>query len=124
MNKLTKEQVLRLHSLMIDTTGGLDGLRDEGLLDSALLSADQTFEGLDLYPSTLIKIARIAFNLIKNHPFIDGNKRIGTYIMLNLLALNGLEIDFSIDEVIKIGLDLASGEMSFEQLVETIINHY
>jgi death-on-curing protein len=109
---------------MIDTTGGLDGLRDEGLLDSALLSADQTFEGLDLYPSTLIKIARIAFNLIKNHPFIDGNKRIGTYIMLNLLALNGLEIDFSIDEVIKIGLDLASGEMSFEQLVETIINHY
>lgn len=88
MITLDKEQIKRLHKKLIDATGGLDGLRDEAMLESALSAAFQTFDGRELYPSTTSKIARIAYSLVCNHPFVDGNKRIGTYVMLMLLELN------------------------------------
>jgi len=121
MITLSKDQIMRLHKMQLDATGGLDGIRDEALLDSALSSAFHTFGGVDLFPSTAAKIARIAYGLVSNHPFIDGNKRIGTYVMLVLLELNNIDVDFTDDDIIHIGLNLADGTMSDEQLLELIL---
>ena len=121
MITLDKEQIKRLHKKMLDATGGLNGLRDEAMLDSALSVAFQTFDGVELYPSTAAKIARITYGLVCNHPFIDGNKRIGTYAMLMLLKLNHLEADFTDDNLIYIGLELASGKMDDKQLLDLIL---
>jgi len=123
MITLNKDQIKRLHTMQIDATGGLDGIRDEAMLDSALSSAFQTFGGVDLFPSNEAKIARIAYGLVSNHPFIDGNKRIGTYAMLVLLELNGIEIDFTDDDIIRIGLEMASGKMTDTQLLDMILEH-
>jgi death-on-curing protein len=123
MITLSKEQIVRLHENLIATTGGADGIRDEGLLDSALESAFQTFDGEELYPSIAAKVARITYGLVSNHAFVDGNKRIGTYAMLVLLEVNHIEADFTDDEIVKIGLDLANGTMSWEQLMTVIIAH-
>ncbi|MDR3295641.1 MAG: Fic family protein [Clostridiales Family XIII bacterium] len=79
MITLNKEQVIRLHQKLLQATGGLDGIRDEGLLDSSLQSPFQTFDGAELYPSTATKIARTAYSLVCNHPFSDGNKRTGRF---------------------------------------------
>ena len=121
MITLGKEQVKRLHKKLLDATGGLDGIRDEGLLDSALSVPFQTFDGIELFPSTVAKIARIAFGLVCNHPFLDGNKRIGAYVMMVLLELNHIEADFSDDDIIRIGLELASGKMDETQLLALIL---
>lgn len=120
---LSNEQVKRLHQRLIAETGGIDGLRDEGLLDSALASAFHTFDGEELYPSTAAKIARIAYSLICNHPFVDGNKRIGTYVMLVLLELNHIQAEFSDEDIIQIGLEVASGVMNDAQLLNFILAH-
>jgi death-on-curing protein len=118
---LNKEQVVRLHEKLLERTGGLDGIRDENLLESALSNPFQTFDGVELYPSTAAKIARIAYGLVCNHPFVDGNKRIGTYVMLVLLELNRIETDFSDDDIVKIGLELANGNMSNTELLGLIL---
>ncbi len=121
MITLSKEQVKRLHKKLLDATGGLDGIRDEALLDSALAAPFQTFDGVELYPSAAAKIARTAYSLVCNHPFVDGNKRIGTYVMLVLLELNHIKADFSDDDVIRIGLELAQGNMTDKQLLDIIL---
>jgi len=122
MIMLTKEQIKRLYDKMVDATGGLRGVRDEAALDSALSVAFQTFDGIELYTSTVAKIARIAYSLVSNHPFMDGNKRIGTYVMLVLLELNHIEVNFTDDDVICIGLDLASGKLNDKQLLDMILH--
>ena len=114
-------QVKRLHNKLLDATGGLEGLRDEALLDSALSAAFQTFDGNDLYPSTAAKIARVAYGLVRNHPFVDGNKRIGTYVMIVLLELNHIEAEFTDDDIIRVGLALADGTMSEKQLLDIVL---
>ena len=121
MIALNKDQVIWLHKKLLDATGGLDGTRDEAMLDSALSVAFQTFDDVELYPSTAAKIARIAYGLVCNHPFIDGNKRIGTYAMMVLLELNHIEVDFTDDDVICIGLELANGKMDDRQLLRLIV---
>lgn len=121
MITLDKEQIKRLHKKLLDATGGLDGLRDEAALDSALSVAFQTFDAVELYPSTAAKIARTAYGLVCNHPFVDGNKRIGTYVMMVLLELNHIDTDFTDDDIIRIGLELANGEMSDKQLLNLIL---
>ena len=121
MITLTKEQVIRLHAKLLTATGGLHGIRDEGLVESALASPFHTFEGEELYPSVVTKIGQIAYSLVCNHAFFDGNKRIGTYAMLVLLALNNIAVDFSDDDVIRIGLELTNGIMTQEQLLEFIL---
>ena len=108
---------------MLDSTGGLDGIRDEALLESALKSPLQTFDGVELYPSTTAKIARIAYSIVRNHPFADGNKRIGTYVMLVLLELNHIEVNFTDDDIIHIGMELANGKMGDKELLEFILEH-
>ena len=121
MITLNKEQIKRLHGKLLEATGGLDGIRDEAMIDSAISVAFQTFDEVEFYPSTAAKIARIAYGLVCNHPFIDGNKRIGTYVMMVLLELNHIEVDFTDDDIIRIGLELANGKMSDKQLLELIL---
>ena len=93
MIRLTKKQVLMLHTQLIESTGGSDGIRDEGLLDSALESPFQSFSGEELYPSIQAKAARLCYGLVKNHAMVDGNKRIGVHVMLVFLAVNGYELN-------------------------------
>lgn len=123
MKILTKLQVLRLHQDLIDVSGGSSEIRDEGLLDSALNAPFQTFDGTELYPAVLEKAARLGFGLIKNHPFADGNKRIGTHTMFVFLALNHMEIEYQDYELIDLILDIASGEKHEEQLFTWLQEH-
>jgi len=111
MIELSKEQIIKYHKIIIDETGGAYGLRDDGMLESALASAHQTFGGEDLYPSVTAKIARVAFGIIRNHPFIDGNKRIGTTTLVALLKANNIDVTFTDSEIVEIGLGIATGKM-------------
>lgn len=123
MKKPSKEQTIALHSMMIKQTGGIDGIRDEGLLDMALNSPYQTFDGNELYPSLQGKAARLCYNLISNHPFIDGNKRIGVLVMLVFLDINQIIINCSNEEIIDLGLGIASGKYDSSYIMEWIINY-
>lgn len=123
MIRLTEKQIISIHSSLIKATGGSDGVRDKALLDSALESPFQTFDGVDIYPALLQKAARLGFSLVSNHPFVDGNKRIGVHAMLVFLVLNGVEIICTQDELINVGLGLADGSMGFEQLFQWLSEH-
>ena len=120
---LSKQQVLCLHEQVIAETGGLPGLRDEALLDSALNAPFQSFDGTDVYPSIQQKAARLCFGLVKNHPFADGNKRIGVHVMLVFLALNGIELQYTQEELSDTILRLAAGELQLPDLQQWIISH-
>ena len=120
MIKLSQEKVLLLHELITKETGGDPNIRDTALLNSALESAFQTFGGQELYPTREEKGARIGFALIANHAFVDGNKRIGMFILLTFLEVNGVKIRPTVDDVIRVGLGVASGEMQYEDLLEWI----
>jgi len=115
--KFSQDKVLLLHQLITQETGGDSGLRGIGLLDSALESAYATFDGVDLYPSKEEKAARLGFALISNHAFVDGNKRIGMYIMLTFLEVNGLKARPTNEEVVRVGLAIAAGEMKYDGLL-------
>lgn len=117
MIKFSQEKVLLLHQLITEETGGDPGLRDFGLLDSALESAYATFDGNDLYPTKEEKAARLGFALISNHAFVDGNKRIGMYIMLTFLEVNGLRARPTNEEVVRVGLGVAAGEIKYDELL-------
>ena len=123
MKILKKRQILMLHSVLIAESGGSDGVRDEGLLDSAVNTPFQTFSGQDLYPTVLEKAVRLGFGLIRNHPFIDGNKRIGTHAMLVFLNLNSITLSYEDDELISTILSVASGEMDADGLLKWIQQH-
>ena len=120
---LTKKQVLQMHSQLIEQFGGEAGIRDEALLDSALQSPFQTFDGEDLFPSVQAKAARLGYGLIKNHCMIDGNKRIGAHSMLVLLALNGIELKYTQKELYEMILEVASGEKEYDDLLEWVLEH-
>ena len=120
---LTDDQIRLIHHNMIEETGGSDGIRDAGLLSSSAESPFQTFDGTDLYPTIFQKAARLAYSLINNHPFIDGNKRTGLHAMLVFLTLNGIELSYTQNELIDIGLALASGKMTFEELTVWLYEH-
>ena len=123
MIKFSQEKVLLLHKLLVEQTGGSDGIRDFGLLDSALESAYATFGGEDLFPTKEEKAARIGVGLVSNHAFVDGNKRIGMYVMLTFLEVNGIPIDATDEEVVEVGLRLAEGKMQYEELLQWIKDH-
>lgn len=123
MKRLNKEQVLRLHRDLIEEFGGSPGIRDEALLDSALAAPFQEFGGKVLFPSIEEKAARLGYGLIKNHAMIDGNKRIGTHVMLVFLVLNGYELDYTQKELYTTILGVASGKISYEELAEWIRSH-
>ena len=123
MIKFSSEKVKLLHQLMAQATGGSVGVRDEGLLDSAIEGAFATFDGVELYPSKEEKAAKLGYSLISNHAFVDGNKRIGVYVMLSFLELNGIRIEASDEDVIVLGLGAADGSMKQEDVLTWINNH-
>ena len=117
MIKLSQEKVLLLHRLITDVTGGDPNVRDLDLLDSALEAAFATFGGEELYPTVEEKGARLGFSLIANHAFVDGNKRIGVFVMLTFLEVNGVRLRPTNEELARVGLAVAAGEMKYEELL-------
>ncbi|MBO7385297.1 MAG: type II toxin-antitoxin system death-on-curing family toxin [Clostridia bacterium] len=108
---------------MAEATGGSVGVRDEGLLDSALEGAFAGFGDREFYPSKEEKGARLGYTLISNHAFVDGNKRIGVYVMLSFLEMNGIRIRCTDEELVHVGLSVAGGSMGYEELLEWVIEH-
>ena len=123
MTKFSKEKVLLLHQYIASETGGSVGLRDEGLLESALESAFATFDGREPYPTKEEKAARIGTSLVSNHAFLDGNKRIGMYVMLTFLEVNGVRLQCTDEEIVRAGLALADGSMGYDELLSWIREH-
>lgn len=123
MKVLSKRQILLIHEQLIRETGGSQGLRDEGLLESALAAPFQSFDGEDAFPSIYQKAARLGYGLIKNHPFVDGNKRIGTHIMLVFLALNDITLAYTQEELTQIILAIAASEKKYEDLLKWLLEH-
>ena len=123
MIKFSQDKVLLLHRLITEATGGDHNVRDTDLLNSALESAFATFDGKELYPTKEEKGARLAYALISNHAFVDGNKRIGMYVLLTFLEVNGIKIRPSNEEVARVGLAVAAGEMKYEQLLDWILEN-
>ncbi|MDE5763856.1 MAG: type II toxin-antitoxin system death-on-curing family toxin [Ruminococcus sp.] len=123
MIRLTKQQVMLLHKDIIAESGGSAEIRDEGLLDSALNAPFQTFSETELYPTLIEKAARLGYSLIKNHAFVDGNKRIGAHTMLVFIALNGIEVEYEDNDFIQLVLGVAAGEISDEQLLTWLKAH-
>ena len=123
MIKFSKEKVLLLHKLIAEETGGSIRVRDEALLDSALESAFAGFGDKEFYPTKEEKGARLGYTLISNHAFVDGNKRIGMYIMLTFLEVNGIRMDCTNDEVYQTGMCVADGTMGYEALLMWVKNH-
>ncbi|HEY9803549.1 MAG TPA: type II toxin-antitoxin system death-on-curing family toxin [Leptolyngbyaceae cyanobacterium] len=116
-------EVIELHRQIINQSGGALGIRDLGALESALAQPRMTFGGVELYPTIIDKASAIGFSLVMNHPFIDGNKRIGHAVMEVFLVLNGLEINASTDEQELIILSLASGQLEREAFTQWLRNH-
>ena len=120
---LSTEEIIELYDRMIEKTGGLHGLRDKGLLESAVFSASAGFEDIEQYPTVEEKAARLAYAITNNHPFVDGNKRIGILVMLVMLELNKISIEFAQYELIELGLGIASGNCDYSSVLAWIHNH-
>jgi death-on-curing protein len=120
---LTLAEVLELHRLVLAQTGGAAGLRDLGALEAAVAQPRQSFGGQELYPSLAAKVAALGFGLIANHPFVDGNKRVGHAAIDTMLLLNGAELRAPVDEAEAMILRVASGQASREQLVAWVGAH-
>ncbi len=118
MIKFNKERILLLYQMLVEATGGTYGIRDESMLESAIEAPYQTFDGKELFPSKLEKAARLGFGLVANHPFIDGNKRIGIYIMLSFLEVNGIHLEFTDEEIEDIALGIAADKYRYEDLLQ------
>lgn len=123
MIRLNKKQILILHSQLIEKFGGIKGVRDESLLDSALSAPFQSYGDEELFPSIQAKAARLCFGIVKNHAMMDGNKRLGAHTMLVFLELNGCHLEYSQDELIEIILGIASGKSVADDLLYWIIDH-
>ena len=123
MKIISVEDVILFHEKIIRATGGSDGVRDRGVIESALNRAQQTFDGQDLYEGIEKKIAVTCYSLIKNHGFVDGNKRIGVAVMLLLLRLNHFKVQYSQAELVELGLKSAAGEITEEEIEHWIQRH-
>lgn len=123
MIRFSKEKVLLLHKILAEATGGAVGVRDEALLDSALEAAYAGFGEKEFYPTKEEKGARLGYALIANHAFVDGNKRIGVYVMLSFLEMNGIRIECTDDELVRVGLSVADGSMQYEELLQWVLDH-
>ena len=123
MNWIRKEQVIAFHEKLIRRTGGSFGLRDEGILESCIYSPLQSFGGEEFYPSIIEKATRLSYLLVNDHPFIDGNKRIGALALLYILEENKIKYAFSDKELINAFLSLASGEITYKHFEKRVSRH-
>ena len=120
---LTADEIIMLHSKLLKATGGLPGLRDRGLLESAVLGVNTGFENMEQYPTVEEKAARLAYALIKNHAFVDGNKRVGVLAMLMTLKLNGVVLRYTQQELISLGLAAADSTAEYSKILEWSLRH-
>lgn len=120
---LLKDKIIKIHEQAIEETGGIQGIIDEGMLESALAAPFITFDGKDLYPTIIEKAARLGYGLVCNHAFVDGNKRTGAYAMLLFLNLNEVYLNYSQDDLSDVFVKIASNLASYEDLLNWIINH-
>ncbi len=120
---LTVEEILELHRLVLEQSGGLAGVRDLGGLDSAVAQPQMSFGGQELYPILAEKAAALGFSLVRNHPFVDGNKRVGHAAMETLLVLNGWELVADVNEQEQAILRLAAGGMEREEFTSWVRSH-
>ena len=123
MKYLELSYVIKLHEKMIAKTGGSSGIRDIALLESALENAKSTFHGIDLYPTVEEKCASICFSIINNHPFIDGNKRMGIFILLFLGEINGLQFQYTQQNLVELGQGIAAGSIKKTDLIDWMHKH-
>lgn len=123
MIKFTKETIINLHDMLIKQTKGCEGIRDEGMLESAVECAFATFDGQDLFPTTEEKGARLGLALVNNHAFVDGNKRTGTFVMLTFLDANGIKMSYTNEDVYSLGVSMATGEFKQENVLSWIEGH-
>jgi death-on-curing protein len=122
MRYLTLSEVLDLHRLILQQSGGMAGVRDMNALQSAIAQPEMSF-GQDLYPTLAEKAACLGFSIVKNHPFVDGNKRVGHAAMETLLVLNGHELNAATDEQEQTILQLAAGSLGRSEFTEWVRSH-
>lgn len=123
MKRLNKQQVTKIHSTLISQTGRIHGIRDDGLLESDLNASFQTFDGKDIYKTVQAKETKLGYFLIKNHAFVDGNRRIGILAMITFLKINGIESDCTDEELVELGLGIADGTINDKELLNWIISY-
>ena len=123
MNLLNKDDVIFFHREIVEETSGMTEVRDEGLLEAAIMDCFQSFDGEQLYPTMLEKAARLAYSLSKNHAFIDGNKRIAVVTMLAVLKIDDIILHYTQKELIQLGLEIADGSLDYMGIVNWINNH-
>lgn len=123
MNYLTTAQVLFIHSRLIAETGGASGIRDLALLESAVARPQATFAGEDLYPDICTKAATLMFGLVNNHPFLDGNKRVGIAAASLFLMRNGFRLAAGNDELEQFTLQVAHGDVTVQQITAWFVEH-
>lgn len=120
MIRLTREEIFIIHEQLIERYGGLHGVRDENILDLTLNAPYQTFGEIELYPGVIEKATRLCFGLVKNHPFYDGNKRIGAMALLATLNLNNFSVDTNSAELTEIILSLAAGSIDYDFFLQWV----
>jgi death-on-curing protein len=123
MKVLSKKQIIMMHEQLVNETGGMHGIMDEGLLESALAAPFQTFDGKDMFPSIYQKAARLGYGLASNHAFVDGNKRIGAHAMLVFLSINEIELEYTQESLYQLFVGIANGTMSYSDVLRWIIIH-
>ena len=123
MRYLTLNEVIEIYRRIIEQSGGSAGIANQGGLESALAQPRMSFGGQDLYPTIVEKASALGFSLIKNHPFIDGNKRLGHAALEVFLVLNGFEIEATVDEQERVILQLASAKLGREEFTDWLRCH-
>ena len=123
MRYLTLGELIELHRQVMEQSGGTDGIRDLGLAESALAQPQMSFGGKELYPTLAEKAAALCFSLVMNHPFVDGNKRIGHAAMETFLVMNGFELNADVDDSESVILRLAAGELERIPFTEWVVEH-
>lgn len=120
---LTIDEIIMLHDKLLKSTGGFSGLRDRGLLESAVFSVNASFGGVEQYPTGEEKAARLGYALITNHAFGDGNKRVGVLAMLMVLRLNDIALQYTQQELIDLGFGAASGNAGYQNILNWVLSH-
>lgn len=121
MIQITIDDVLKIHKLIVEANGEKVDVRDRGLLESSINSTYQTFGGKDLYDSVEKKAAHLCYSIIENHPFVDGNKRVGIMMLLVMLKIYGVKKEFTDDELIELGYEIAKGNLIRDIILEKIV---
>jgi len=120
---LTTDEIIEVHTKLITATGGSPGLRDMGLLESAVLGCTQTFGGEEIYPTIIGKASRMAYTICMNHPFIDGNKRVAVTALLVILRMNDVNLSFTQKDLISLGLGVADGSIDYDDILKWVNKH-